>query len=389
MSYYQKYIKYKAKYLNTLDTINTNNTIDANNMIGGNKNKKCSIDEDDKVLFGDGGSSAIIIISKDKKTYKVFTNYNNSANLNKKNSIKEQLIKVDNEIKIYELLTKKIINKNISAHYVKYNGINDCINAKKLFADCPKTYTEFLNNDNNNFKCKSLYRNHPNTVLQEKYKVLEIEYCDYSCEKFIQDVSILPTILMEQYLDIFFFQIIYTIMITQKVFPYYCHNDLFIRNVLGMKEKDNGNHYTYKFGKKTFYVPQKIFFPKINDFGMTNLNDMYKDSELFVSEYKDVYNIMFDIYNGANLGSKSLMELCKDDPIKVEFLKSYFNNFFDVNIIDTYKEKSSSNMNWDWNNILDDDFLKSINMRNPKTLLNTYFYNIFGKTSTNINTYIS
>ena len=84
------------------------------------------------------------------------------------------------------------------------------------------------------------------SVLQEKYKVLEIEYCDYSCEKFIQDVSILPTILMEQYLDIFFFQIIYTIMITQKVFPYYCHNDLFIRNVMRIHSKRNVSNASWR-----------------------------------------------------------------------------------------------------------------------------------------------
>ena len=36
-------------------------------------------------------------------------------------------------------------------------------------------------------------------------------------------------------------------------------------------------------------------------------------------------------------------------------------------------------MNWDWSNILDDKFLKSIEMKNPLELLNGYFYNIFCK----------
>ncbi len=36
-------------------------------------------------------------------------------------------------------------------------------------------------------------------------------------------------------------------------------------------------------------------------------------------------------------------------------------------------------MNWNWNNILDDEFMKSIKMKNPSDLLDTYFYNIFSK----------
>ena len=36
-------------------------------------------------------------------------------------------------------------------------------------------------------------------------------------------------------------------------------------------------------------------------------------------------------------------------------------------------------MNWDWNNILDDEFMKSIEMKNPHDLLNDYFHNIFSK----------
>ena len=36
-------------------------------------------------------------------------------------------------------------------------------------------------------------------------------------------------------------------------------------------------------------------------------------------------------------------------------------------------------MNWDWSNILDDEFLKSIEMKKPSELLDKYFYNIFSK----------
>jgi len=376
--FYLKYIKYKVKYLELKNNIN-------NNLQSGG-GQKCKIDESDLVLFGDGGSTAIIIITKDKKVYKVFTLYNFIPDIELKKQIKDQNIRVDNEIKIYELLTKNIVEKNITQHIVKYINTNKCNNAKSLFTKCPQKYTEFLKikDEEKNKMCKQYYRGYPEKKLNSEYKVAEIEYCDYSCVDFIKDVSELPNIEMELYLDIFFFQIIYTILSIQKVFPYFTHNDLFMRNILGKSEKDNGNYYTYKFNKKIYTVPQKKFFPKINDFGLTNLNEKYKDVKLYKSKYKDIYNIIFDVYDGGNLGSMSLTELCKEKPDKLKFLKKYFNNYFDTKVIDEYKEKSKGNMNRDWSNILDDDFLKSIKMANPNDLMNNYFYNIFNKSGEEI-----
>ena len=348
---------------------------------GGKKNNKCSIDETDNVLFGDGGSSAIIIITKEKKVYKIFTLYDFMPDIDLKKSIKEKNIRVDNEINIYKYLTKKVIKPKISQHIVKYISSHSCTDAKSLFKKCPQSYNEFLklSKEQKTKMCNMYFRGHPSRKLNSEYKVIEIEHCNYSCADFIKDVSKLPEILMEKYLDIFFFQIIHTIMSIQKVFPYFTHNDLFMRNILGTREKDNGNYYTYKFNKNTYYVPQKIFYPKINDFGMTNLNEKYKDVKLYKSEYKDIYNIIFDIYNGGNLGATSLTELCKENPDKLKFLKMYFSNYFNVNVIDNYKENASQAMNWDWNNILDDEFMKTIEMKNPIELLNNYFHNIFNK----------
>lgn len=379
MDYKEKYIKYKLKYLELKN-------IDENNQQGGSKNKKCSIDDTDKLLFGNGGSTAIIVITKEKKVYKIFTTYNYILDIELHKQIKNNNIRVNNEIKIYQSLTKNIIDKNISNHIVKYVNSNNCNNAKSLFTKCPKSYVEFLKlaEEQKTKMCNQLFRNYPGKKLNNKYKVVEIEHCDYSCADFIRDVSKLSEIEMEKYLDIFFFQIIHTIMSIQKVYPYFTHNDLFMRNILGLREKDNQNYYTYEFNNKKYYVPQKKFFPKINDFGLTNLNDNFKDIKLYKSEYKDVYNILFDVYNGGNLGSISLSELCKENPDKSKFLKLYFSNYFNVNVIDEYKIKSKQQMNWDWSNILDDEFLISIQMKNPLDLLNGYFYNIFSKIYENI-----
>ena len=377
MDYYSKYIKYKTKYLELSNF----------NQLGGAKkqnkknSKKCSIDDTDKVLFGDGGSTAIIVITKNKNVFKIFTLYDFTPDIELDKQIKNNNIRVENEIKIYELLTKNIINKNISNHFVQYINSNDCNNAKSLFKKCPKSYVEFIKlaEEQKTKMCNNYFRGYPNRKINDNYKVVQIEYCDYSCADFIKDLSKLPEIEMEKYLDILFFQITHTIISVQKVYPYFTHNDLFMRNILGLREKDNGNYYTYKFNNKTYYIPQKKFFPKINDFGMTNLNNEYKDIKLYKSEYKDIYNIIFDIYNGGNLGSTYLSELSKDNQDKLKFLKTYFSNYYNVDVIDNYKKTSKEQMNWDWNNILDNEFMKSIEMKNPNDLLNNYFHNIFSK----------
>ena len=179
--YYQKYIKYKQKYIN----------LKSNDIILQGGGKKCAIEETDKVLFGDGGSSAIIVITKDKKVYKIFTLYNFILDIELDKQIKDANIRVNNEIKIYELITKNIINKNITDHFVKYISSNDCNNAKSLFQKCPKSYTEFLKlaKEQKTKMCESYFRGYPDKKVNDKYKVVEIEYCDYSCADFIRDVS--------------------------------------------------------------------------------------------------------------------------------------------------------------------------------------------------------
>ena len=364
------------KYINI-----KNDYLELKNIINQKGGKSFDINDTDTVLFGDGGSTAIIVITKDKKVYKIFTQYNYKKDIKINKSVKYDAKRYKNEIKIYEMITKNIINKNISNHFVKYIKSNEYNNAKSLFKKCPDTYVKFmkLSEEQKTKICKSYFNGYPNIKLNDKYKVAEIEYCNYSCAEFIRDISKLPEIEMEKYLDIFFFQIIYTIVSVQQIYPYFTHNDLFIRNILGLREKDNGNYYTYTFNNKKYYVPQKKFYPKINDFGMTNLNNKYKDIQLYKSYYKDIYNIILDVYNGPNLGSNSLTELCKENLDKIKFLKMYFSNYFNVDVIDDYILNSKNQMNWNWSNILDDEYRLSIELKDPRELLNNYFHNIFSK----------
>ena len=83
------------------------------------------------------------------------------------------------------------------------------------------------------------------------------------------------------------------------------------------------------------------------------------------------------------------MELCKEDENKKKFIKEYFSNYFDIAKVDEFNDKSKQNMNRDWNNILDKEFMQEIKMKNPYDLINGYFYDIFNKINMSIKVYRS
>lgn len=372
--YRDKYLKYKIKYLELRQLDNTDQI--EHNLEGGGGGKKCIIEDTDRILFGDGGSTAIIAISRENNVYKFFINHIETLSKFKKINQRIKLDDINNEINIYKLLTEKIKKNIIPNHYVNYIGDCKCSNVEKLFSKCPDTYIKFLNEPENTTSrmCQNKFINYPNTKLLNDYRVIEIEYCNYSSKDFINDISKMDIYKMEKLLDIFFFQIIYTIVKTKKEFPYFSHNDLFMRNILGKKEIDNNNYYEYNYDKITFIIPQILFFPKINDFGLTNLNKKYCNTELFQNDYKDIYNILLDVYDGGNLGAESLTKLLQEDNYKKDFLNKYFSNFFNVNKIQQFKKNNNNNINWDWNNILSDEYRKEIEIKHPDVLLKNYFY---------------
>jgi len=381
---YLKYRKYKNKIISKGGDIenedkdeNKNNSVNNSEII----QSECKILNTDTILFGDGGSTAIIVIRNNNIVYKFFTMYYHDNKLKEFSETFDKLenTMIDNEINIYKLLTKNIMDENISLHYVRYIKDLKCGNADEIFKSCPEKYTEFLSLplDKKTKLCSTKYRHHPHKKLRSHFRIIEIEYCNYSCVDFIKDVSKLSTFEMELYLDIFFFQIIYTIIVTQEIYPHFAHNDLFMRNILGNREKDIGNYYVYTYKEIKYHVPQKKYFPKINDFGYTNLNEKYKTNKLKQKSVIDIYNLIYDVYNGQNLGGTSLTKLLEGDTHKLEFLKKYFNNYFNVDMVNSYKTNSQVNMNNDWNNIDDDEFRVSIGLKNPEDLMKNYFSKTF------------
>ena len=337
---------------------------------------KCSILPDDSIFFGSGGSNTIIVITSNKRAYKFFPYYLNKLNSNQSKTLEAEKKKTLNEINIGKNISKKIIDKGLSPHYVKFYGYNMCSNIYKIFSQCPN-FIDFMISKDKNILCKELYKKYPIKFLDREYIVLSMEYCNYSCEQFIKDISKLPGPKIKYYLDIFFFQIFYTLLKTKQVYPWFFHRDLFARNILGSKITKSNRYYRYHYKTMIFDVPIDMYMPKISDFGNSNLDEKNHDVKL-VKDYRvDFYNITWDIYDGGCLGSTSLSKLLESNSIKTTFIKKYFNTFFNVKRIDMLKKLNPTWMNTSWYSIFDKKFSAYINYKEPVYLFKKYFSIIF------------
>lgn len=378
--YKDKYYKYKSKYLNLKNIQIGSSEADGSNV--------CSIEPNDTVLFGNGGSMAIVILKTNGDVYKLFMRYTNLINSDKKikNDSDDNLQLIKNEISIYKLLTENIVETGISGHYVGYLNDIECQNIDEIFKRCPDKYLDFLTMEKTNYNsiCSRKYDGYPNFKINENYWMIRMEYCNFSAADFIKEISQCSTFDIELYLDIFLFQIIYTILATKSVYPFFQHNDLFLRNILGKREKNSGNYYTYFYNGTKYKIPQKVFYPKINDFGLSNLDKNHHVTKLSKDNVKDIYNLIYDIYNGGNLGSTSLTVLFQNDPIKLEFIKKYFSNFFNVAQVDYLRSKEPIEMNWNWHILKDADVNNMIAMKTPNELMDVYFRRIFADKSNKV-----
>lgn len=337
---------------------------------------KCVILPDDVIRFGSGGSKAIIVITKNKQVYKFFPFYLNKLSLDHKKAIEYDKKKTLNEINIGKNLSKKIIDKGISPHFVKFYGYNICSNINKIFAHCPNFIDHMLEKDKN-LICKDMYKKYPIWIPDKEYWVVSMEYCDYTCGQFLEDISKLTIAKIKYYLDIFFFQIFYTLLKTKQTFPWFFHRDLFVRNILGLKVTKSNRFYRYHYKSDIFDVPVDMYLPKISDFGNSNLNEKFHDVKLIKDHRIDFYNITWDIYDGGCLGSNSLSKLLESNKVKLAFVKKYFNTYFNTKRVDNLKKLNPTYMNNIWYSTFDKKFSSYINYKDPGYLLKKYFGKIF------------
>lgn len=344
----------------------------------------CTIPTGAKLLFGSGGSATIIAITPKNEVFKYFPIIVR-PNTTKKN-IMELINNFKCELYILETLTHNIIDTNKSPHIVRFKESHYCKDVpKSLFKDCSE-YSKFLMQKNQASKqCNYLYRGYPK-ILGAGMFVCNLEFCHATLSDAISNVVKKPIADIKMFLDTVLFQITFTIEMIKQIYPLFMHNDMFIRNILlsdNHNKKGTYIRYIFKSGTrvKMFDIPANNVFIKINDFGLTQLDKktVAKYTPSYSIEHnpkRDYFNILWDLYNGGNLGSRSFTSLTKNES-KQKFLKKYFSRFINVKILDKIAQNGKKiYIDWDWNNTLDPKFSDLIELTSPQEILN-YFAEIF------------
>lgn len=363
IDYYSKYTKYKSKYLE-LKTQNAG----ADNY--------CKLPRNAKLFFGSGGSDGIIAITSDKayKYYPLFVDPNQSPKIAKtiENRIKYEIV-------VIKELTKNLVKTHLTPHIIEYINDFTCNETPdNIFRDCP-SYREYLMSKvEATDKCAlTSKRGHPR-ILAKPMHILQMEKADDTLGNELIKISKTKWEDIEIFLDRLYFQVFYTLETIKSIYPDYSHNDLFIRNILVKYNDANKNeYYRYHINGKTFDIPAQGLFIKINDFGLNDLtqkitNEYDPDHKVLKNPYRDYFSILYDVYNGANLGGKSLYDLIKKQN-KLKMVDRYFQQFMDIKIIKKIiKNNKKERLDWDWNKTLDNDFVKLISLKKFSEYINHF-----------------
>ncbi len=343
-----------------------------------------SIPKNSKKVFGSGGSRTVIVITPNQKIYKYFINFQNvDTNINKIS--KENIKYYKNEINIQKYLTKNIVDNNLSPHIVKLEDMMECKNAPSFFFKKCISYKKYILTKNNIKKpipkeCFYLLHGHP-VILKKGFLIAEMEYCPIGLGDIIYQSLRKSNKTLKKIFDRILFQLIFTLSVIQKKYPYFVHHDFFMRNILATELKAEKDTYIrYKYGKYTFDLPANGYMCKITDFGYSNVNKSMHESPLLVkSPHEDVFNILYDIYDGGNLGAKSSLTIAKKrkNKMKMRFIKKYFSQFFNTKIMDTIQKKGKKHiLNWDWRKFYDPQMSKLLKVKHPYEYLK-YFTKIY------------
>jgi len=327
----------------------------------------CNLPPNAKIYFGSGGSDGIITVLDDR-AYKYFpffaTPYMNNQ------EIKKQLNYNKYEISVIKELTKSFIKTNKTPHLIEYYGSGICNKIPtNIFSMC-KSYDEYLMDKKKAEKqCKLIVeKGYPRKLISPMY-VLEMEKANNSLENQIESISKKKWDKIESFLDRLYFQVFFTLETIKLVYPNYKHNDLFIRNILTNNiENENEKYIRYHYNNMVFDMPANGLFIKINDFGMNQLSKEFNkknkiNDPLIIDPYRDYFSIIYDVYNGGNLGGKSLKSLIKNKK-KLKQIDKYFNQFIDIkNINKIIKNNKKKHLDWDWGKMGNSKLIKLFGLK--------------------------
>lgn len=338
------------------------------------------ISKNKNIYTGSGGSNNIIIINNDV-ALKIIPNFK---------KFKLSKIKQNNdqkEIEFYKFFTYEFILPEITPHIVGYYTNYKLYDITELFPKKCITPSQWLLthpkkiNETTKFLC-DLKREYNLNMINMVADVVVLENCNLTIEKEI--IKILNTKtrshnkydLLYEFIDRTIFQFLYTFAQIRKKYPKYIHNDMFLRNVLGIYEnKYNDNMYVeYIYDNTSYYLPANGFYIKINDFGYSlnppyitsTILDMGKANPEFMQfqiddPKRDIYTFLYDYYDGSGLGHRSINQILEqiyekktaDKKKKMEKIKintkKIFKKYIDVKLIDKIHKHNRNNLNNIWN----------------------------------------
>lgn len=322
--------------------------------------------------MGDGGSNNIIVINDDNvlKIVPVFKNTLSTIKLNND----------DFEYVFYKNFTDEFIITNITPHivgfYKKY--LLDNINIL-LPRNCYTLDEKLLLSPNKKDKITDklcyIKKGVEKKMVNLKASIFVLEKCTTTISDEIEKLlkTKMPInnkkYLFTQILRRILFQFIFTLTIIQDKYPNFIHNDMFLRNILAVKEYDyeHTDYVEYNYKSKKYYLPANGIYIKINDFGFS-LNITKQNSSIekkikshitdgfeLVNNKRDIYTFLFDLYDGPNLGAESVKTLIHNNITKVTrniflgTLKKELGEFINYKIIDKINSINLGILDWQWN----------------------------------------
>jgi hypothetical protein len=277
-----------------------------------------------KLVFGSGGSSNLIILNDDYilKIIPKFIDKN----------LKKQRNNDELEGEYYKTLTDNIILKNKSPHivgiYKKYTlqDIKFIFPTKCISLD-EKIKLPSENRDYDIERLCDLKKCYYRSTIEKKASILVLENCPTTIGEQIhnilksKDKSNIHHNLI-QIIRRIIFQIIFTLTVIQESYPDFIHNDLFLRNILAIYDNshDPDDYVQYNYKNKNYYLPANGIYVKINDFGYSLniaknsslIDEINKDTNSnfeLKNNKRDIYTFLRDLYDGPGHGSKSIIAL--------------------------------------------------------------------------------
>jgi hypothetical protein len=324
------------------------------------------------VITGSGGSDNIIIINNNI-VVKIIPNIYNP--LLKKSPNHDYL-----EGQIYLKLTNEFLLQNKTPHIVGVYKRYILEDINYIFPEYCPNLDETLLQDPSKMnpsmdKLCMLKKGYNKKLVGKKASLLVLENCPTNISfevEMILGSSQKLKIKLELFRNLIrrvIFQFIFTLAVIREKYPKFIHNDMFLRNVLGIYEHihDPDDYVQYNFQGKSYYLPANGLYIKINDFGYS-LNILDNNSTLeneiknslnsnfeIENPIRDVYTFLFDLYNGPGLGSISLMTLIyqqikskKMQNMFFKILRKEISKFINYQIIDKIHNKNMGILDWQW-----------------------------------------